>query len=237
MAEPKEPLDSDAGVSRRNLFHILGSVPAVAAVTAGSVFAEKAPAPHHDHGHAGQDTNAKAPFVRKVFDDHQWHTVHVLGDLTIPADDRSGSASQAGVPEFLDEWIAFRTQQDGNEDLKAEVFGLLMWLDRESDKLGGKAFSDSSLDTQKKILDRVAYPDRVAKADHAWMHAFNDFRDLTVSGFFSSKVGVHDLPYLGNTAVAEWKGCDPKVWAIIEDRMKNGYKSIIKNKPGQSTRT
>ena len=235
MADPKEVLDSEAGVSRRNLFHILGSVPAVAAVTGSSVFAEKAPAAHHDHGHPAPDT--KAPFVRKVFDDRQWHTVHVLGDLIIPADDRSGSASQAGVPEFLDEWIAFRTQQDGNENLKAEVFGLFMWLDREADKLSGKSFADSSLDNQKQILDRVAYPDRTTQTDRAWMHAFNDFRDLIVSGFFSSKMGVHDLPYLGNTAVAEWKGCDPKVWAIIEDRMKNGYTSIIKNKPGKSTRT
>jgi hypothetical protein len=51
-------------------------------------------------------------------------------------------------------------------------------------------------------------------------------RDLTVSGFFSSKMGVADLPYLGNKAVAEWKGCDPRVWAVIEERMKNGYKGL-----------
>jgi len=51
-------------------------------------------------------------------------------------------------------------------------------------------------------------------------------RDLTVGFFFSSKMGVADLPYLGNRAVAEWKGTDPKVWAIIEDRMKNGYKGV-----------
>ena len=60
---------------------------------------------------------------------------------------------------------------------------------------------------------------------------FSEFRSLTVSGFFSSKVGVADLPYLGNKAVAEWKGCDPKVWAIIEERMKNGYKGIVEAKP------
>jgi hypothetical protein len=52
-----------------------------------------------------------------------------------------------------------------------------------------------------------------------------------IGGFFSSKAGVADLPYLGNVAVAEWNGCDPKVWAIIEDRMKNGYKGILEAKP------
>jgi hypothetical protein len=33
-------------------------------------------------------------------------------------------------------------------------------------------------------------------------------------------------------AVEEWKGCDPKVWAIIEDRLKNGYKGgVVEAKP------
>ena len=89
-------------------------------------------------------------------------------------------------------------------------------------------FSDLADAQQEQILDRIAYPDRAAKADSPWVEFFNEFRDLTVSGFFSSKTGVADLPYLGNTAVAEWKGCDPKVWAVIEDRMKNGYQGLLK---------
>ena len=59
----------------------------------------------------------------------------MLCDLIIPADERSVSASQAGVPEFIDDWIQFRTEQDGNMNLRAEIFGGLMWLDRESTKL------------------------------------------------------------------------------------------------------
>ncbi len=43
-------------------------------------------------------------------------------------------------------------------------------------------------------------------ADHPWVAFFNEFRDLTVSGFFSSKMGVADLPYLGNRAVARMEG-------------------------------
>ena len=52
-------------------------------------------------------------------------------------------------------------------------------------------------DQQKQLLDRMAYPERAAKEDHAWVRFFNEFRNLTVSGFFSSKMGVRDLPYLG----------------------------------------
>jgi hypothetical protein len=152
----------------------------------------------------------------------------VLCDLVIPADEKSGSASQAGVPEFLDDWIAFRTSEDGDTRLQAEIFGGLTWLDRESLKANEKEFADASPEAQKAILDRVAWPDKTAKEDKIWAAFFSEFRNLTVSGFFSSKVGVADLPYLGNTAVVEWKGCDPKVWAVIEERMKNGYQGLLK---------
>ncbi len=227
MPEEKE---RETGVSRRELFNIIGSVPAIAAVTAGSALAEE----HEGHAHmaaAQASANSKGPYKRQTFDDQQWKTVRVLCDLIIPADERSGSATQAGVPEFIDDWIAFRTEEDGNENFRAEIFGGLMWLDRESRKLFQQDFADASPDQQKQILDRIAYPKRAAKEDHLWVVFFSQFRSLTVSGFFSSKMGVADLPYLGNTAVAEWKGCDPKVWAIIEDRMKNGYKGILEAKP------
>ncbi|MBV9888062.1 MAG: gluconate 2-dehydrogenase subunit 3 family protein, partial [Acidobacteria bacterium] len=129
----------------------------------------------------------------------------------------------------------FRTEEDGNQDFRAEMLGGLMWLDRESNRLFQKDFADASIDQQKQILDRIAYPKKAAKEDRPWVTFFSQFRSLTVSGFFSSKMGVADLPYLGNTAVAEWKGCDPKVWSIVEDRMKNGYKGILEVKPWSAT--
>lgn len=214
-----------AAVSRRDLFNIIGSVPVfAAAATAAEVHGGHHPAP------AAFDTK-RGPYQRQVFDDHQWRTVTVLCDLIIPADERSGSATQAGVVEFLDDWIAFRTAEDLNENLQAQILGGLMWLDRESNRLFEKDFGDAPADQQKQILDRIAYPEKVSKEDHPWAMFFSVFRTLTVSGFFSSKTGVADLPYLGNTAVAEWKGCDPQVWSIVEDRMKNGYKGIIEVKP------
>jgi gluconate 2-dehydrogenase gamma chain len=209
------------GVSRRDIFQILGAAPAVAAMSA------------HAHVHTAQQepVESKGPYKRQTFDDHQWETVNVLCDLIIPADERSVSASKAGVPEFMDDWIAFRTEQDGNTDLRAEIFGGLMWLDHESNSLFEKTFVNASIDQQKQLLDRIAYPARAAKDDSPWVAFFSQFRNLTVGGFFSSKAGVADLPYLGNRAVAEWKGCDPKVWAIIEERMKTGYKGILDAKP------
>ena len=222
MADENKPEAQESGVSRRSLLQIIGSVPAMAAVTAGPAGAFAA---HQAEG------VAKGNYKRQTFDDHQWKTVRVLCDLIIPADQHSGSASQAGVPEFLDDWIAFRTDQDGNQDLRAEIFGGIMWLDHESNQLFQKTFVEAAPGQQKQLLDRIAYHERAAKEDSQAAAFFNEFRALTVGGFYSSKMGVGDLPYLGNVAVAEWKGCDPKVWAIIEERMKNGYKGILEAKP------
>jgi hypothetical protein len=201
------------GVSRRELFQIAGSVPALGAATAGAAVAQT------------HDTHPSA-YQRKVFDEHDWHTVHVLCDLIVPADERSGSATEAAVPEFIDDWLDFRKQEDGHDDLTAQILGGLAWLDHESSRLFGKVFAGAGEDQQKQILERVAWPERAAPEDRRWAAFFSKFRDLTLNGFYSSKMGIADLPYLGNTAVEEWKGCDPAVWAKLEERMKNGYKGL-----------
>ena len=189
-------------VSRRTILQTIASAPAVA--TAAS---------------AQSAAPAKAAYQRKTFDAHQWHTVEVLCDLIIPADDRSVSATKAGVPEFIDDWLDFRTREEGTDLLLSEILGGLTWLDQESMRLFSKDFAGSAAAQQKQLLDRIAWPAKAAPEDRRWAQFFNRFRDLTVSGFFSSEAGVHDLPYLGNRAVAEWKGCDPAVWAIIEKRL------------------
>jgi gluconate 2-dehydrogenase gamma chain len=192
------------GVSRRALIQAIGSAPALASATAATASAQTAPKP---------------AYRRKTFDAHQWHTVEVLCDLILPADERSVSATKAGVPEFIDDWLDFRKREDGSDMLASQVLGGLAWLDQESNRKFGKDFAAAAPAQQKELLDRIAWPERAAAEDHHWVTFFNRFRDLTVSGFFSSEAGVADLPYLGNKAVGEWKGCDPAVWAIIEKRL------------------
>jgi hypothetical protein len=41
-------------------------------------------------------------YAPKFFSEHEWKTVRLLVDLVIPKDERSGSATDAGVPEFMD---------------------------------------------------------------------------------------------------------------------------------------
>jgi len=206
-------------VTRRNLIQILSAAPAIAEAEAQAQAA-------HEHASPASAAAKPAPYQRKVFSEKEWRTVRVLCDLIIPADERSGSATQAGVPEFMDDWLDFRKKEDGNDMLEALVRGGLSWVDQEATRLFGKDFASGSAAQQKQILDRVAWPAKAAAEDRRWVLWFNRFRDLTASGFFSSKMGIADLPYLGNRAVTEWKGCDPKVWAVIEERMKNGYHGV-----------
>jgi hypothetical protein len=150
-----------------------------------------------------------APFEPKVFTAHEWETVRLLVDLIIPKDERSGSAGDAGVPEFMD----FMLSDD--RDLETPVRGGLAWLDHECDDRYGKTFVTSSDAERAALLDDIAWPKR-AKPEHAAGVAFfNSFRNLTASGFWSSKMGIEDLQYQGNTFVVEWRGCPPEALAKL----------------------
>ena len=143
----------------------------------------------------------KAPYAPTFFTPHEWETVRVLADIVIPKDERSGSATDAGVPEYMDFMMTDRP--DGQVPMR----GGLAWLDNECYERFGKTFVDSAPDNRTAVVDDIAWPKK-AKPEHSQGVAFfNMFRDMTASGFWSSKVGVTDLDYQGNTFVPEWKGC------------------------------
>jgi len=209
-AESRTPNPESRGaLKRRDMLKVISAVPAAALVSispAAANPARVAPAA----GEESAAAQAATAYQRKVLNDHEWKTIQVLSDLIIPADERSGSATEAGVPEFIDDWLDLR----GGE-LLARIRGGLTWLDLECNRQFNHDFVDCALDQQKLILDRVAYPKRSAPEDAAGVTFFNGLLDLVVSGFFSSKLGVKDLPYLGNQMLASWDGCPPEVLAKL----------------------
>ena len=137
----------------------------------------------------------------KVFTPAEWRTVRVLVDLVIPKDDRSGSATDARVPEFMDVFMEKR------ENMRTWMRAGLTWLDEETQKRFTKTFVACD-DTQRKaVLDDIAWPRRARAEMQAGVRFFNNFRNFTASGFWSSKMGVDDLQYIGNRPVAQWNGC------------------------------
>lgn len=153
---------------------------------------------------------AQAPYQPKFFTAHEWATVGVLVNLILPADERSGSATDAGVPEFMD----FMATDDAG--LQTPLRGGLAWLDHEcAERFGGTAFVDCTDAQRRAVLDDIAWPAKAKPELSPGAAFFSSFRDLTASGFFSSRTGVQDLRYIGNTFNPNWRGCPPEALAKL----------------------
>lgn len=139
----------------------------------------------------------------KVFTAHEWRTVRVLVDIVLPKDARSGSATDAKVPEFMDVFMQTR------DNMRTWMRTGLTWLDDECGKRFSKQFIDCDAAQRKAVLDDIAYPRRARAEMQNGVRFFTNFRNFTASGFWSSKMGVDDLQYLGNRPVATWNGCPP----------------------------
>ena len=142
-----------------------------------------------------------APYAPTFFTPHEWETVRLLADIVIPRDERSGSATDAGVPEFMDFMMGDRP--DGQIPMR----GGLAWLDHECFERFGKTFVQAAEPERAAVLNDIAWPKQAKPEMSQGVAFFNMFRDMTASGFWSSKIGIADLDYQGNTFVAEWKGC------------------------------
>jgi len=196
--EPKKLLGRGAHLPRRTILRLMAAIPA------GALFssARSATAIPKDLDTELVSPEAAAPYQPKVFNPHEWKTVHTLSGLIIPADERSVSATDAGVPEFIDDWLDLQ-----RGDLLSSIRGGLTWLDIECNRLFGTDFIASTAGQQEQILDSIAYPKNAAPEDASAVAFFNHFRDLVVSGFFTSETGIKDLPYLGNEPQSDWQGC------------------------------
>jgi gluconate 2-dehydrogenase gamma chain len=199
-------------IDRREMLRRAGAVP-----LAGLALTPAQKAAAHEHVAKAKAAKGPAgPYPPKVFDAHEWATVRLLADMVIPRDERSGGATDASVPEFIDAIASdvLATPRE-REELQTRLHGGLRWLDRQSRARYGKDFVGSAETERTALLDAIAWPDRVAPGLEAGAAFFTAFRDLVASGFWSSRVGVEDLGYQGNTFVAEWKGCPDEVVARI----------------------
>ncbi|HVF97402.1 MAG TPA: gluconate 2-dehydrogenase subunit 3 family protein [Flavisolibacter sp.] len=138
------------------------------------------------------------------FTPHEMATITVLGDIIIPKDDRSGSASDAKVPEFI-EFIV-----KDMPDHQLPMRGGLRWMDMQCLNRHGKAFKDCTAKQQLELVDAIAYPAKAKPEMQQGVAFFNRMRNLVASGFFSSKMGIEDLGYVGNRP-NQWTGVPPEI--------------------------
>lgn len=185
-------------MQRRQVLKLLTSAP-LAAGLAWS--ADEAQAASALADAALQGTAAGATFKPKFFTPHEWETVRLLVDIIIPRDERSGSATEAGVPEFMDFIVIDQPTR------QTAMRGGLAWLDLECQRRFDKTFVNGADAERTAVLDDIAWPSRATPERAQGVAFFNSFRDLTATGYWTSRMGIADLQYMGNRSVAQWRGC------------------------------
>jgi gluconate 2-dehydrogenase gamma chain len=159
----------------------------------------------HQAVHNEKSASAAGKYSPKYFSAHQYETLTSLCDTIVPKDEKSAGAVEAGAPEFID----LLTSE--NPDFQLTLGGGLMWLDDICLDRYSAPFLDCQPAQRKEILDLIAFR-KNAKTDPSLSQGvafFAFLRKFTCDGFYTSKIGVADLQYIGNTSLREFPGCPP----------------------------
>jgi len=168
---------------------------------------------------------AKGPYKVKTFTAGEYKTLQRLAVLIVPADSVSGSALDAGAPEFID------TLASQNEKIADIFHGGLAWLDAEMRKRYSATFVAAKPEQQTQMLDALVeagrelaerqseelvyqkspiykdftgYTVRRANELGAGVAFFDWVRKMTVDAFYTSPIGFKDLNYIGNRALSRY---------------------------------
>ena len=204
-----------AGVTRREALGYLAALPLAGAIEFSPPTLDRA-LRAAEQAHAEHEAGTAA-FKPKFFTAHEWRTVRVLVDYVIPRDAKSGSATDAAVPEFMDFIMGDKP------DNQLWMRGGLAWLDLECERRIGTTFLGAKFAQRTQVLDDIAYPDKAPAAMRAGVAFFNRFRDLTSSGFWTTKMGIEDLKYMGNRVMPGWNGCPDAALAKLGVSYKDVY--------------
>jgi hypothetical protein len=149
-----------------------------------------------------------------TFTKEQRRAAAVLCDTIIPADEKSPSASQLGVHDFIDEWVSapYPAQQ---KDRQIVLDGLA-WLDGESKKRFKRLFADLNDEQRREICDDICFEAKAKPALNKAARFFTRFRDLTAGGFYTTPEGMKDIQYLGNVPLTKFDGPPPEVLTYLK---------------------
>lgn len=203
--------ESRAGMDRRDALKALALLPFAAAWDFSTPQIARASKAFE------ASTVAYAP---AFFTPAEWQTVRMLVDYIIPRDSRSGSATDAKVPEYMD-WLM--ADKEASDNTRVAMRGGLAWLDLECSERFGRTFVTATDAQRRQVLDDIAWPKKARPELAHGVAFFNRFRDLTASGFFSSEMGYKDVKFVGNVFNPDWQGCPPEAMAklgVSHDLMK-----------------
>jgi hypothetical protein len=146
--------------------------------------------------HEMQEPEPTAKYSPKFFNADEFRTVEILAAMIIPTDDAPG-AKEAQVANYID-FVVF----------SAAEFEPLLQIERESQKQFSKSFREADEADRISLLTDMSAPERDAKAQHEGSAFFSLVKDMTVEGFYTSKIGLIDvLDYQGMNYMPDFPGC------------------------------
>ena len=154
---------------------------------------------------AEKANSANGAYSPKFFSAQQYKTLQNLCEAIFPADSDSAGAVEAGAPEVIDRLTS------ENADYQLTLGGGLLWLDSTCGDRYGNVFLNCSSEQQKEILDLIAYSKNglTNPGLSQGIAFFALLRMFTADAFFTSKIGIQYLGYIGNTFLTEFPGCPP----------------------------
>jgi len=191
------------GISRRDVLRTLAV--GVAGGSVLQVIPLEAAELAHQLVHKEKAAAPAGKYTPKYFTAKQYEAILSLCDAIIPKDEKSAGALEAGAPEFID----LLTSE--NDEFQLALGGGLMWLDTHCIDQYGKVFMECTPEQRREILDLIAFR-KNAKKDPGLSQGvafFAFLRQLTCDGYYTSKIGIQDLQYIGNVTRSEWPGCPP----------------------------
>jgi gluconate 2-dehydrogenase gamma chain len=233
MYKPTETLAQIGELSRRDA---LKSIALALTVVAGGPMTLEAA--QHVHSQVKEERKKVGAYKPKLFNEHEFGTLGRLAELIVPADDVSGSARDAGAPEFIDLLCS------QNEDLAAIFTGGLAWLDSEMRDRHSVAFMEAKEQQQTAMLDLLVEAEHTTREHKArgetyeasehykdfrsyGVHApsalgpgvrfFDWVRMMIVDAFYTSEMGIKDVDFRGNGALSKYEV--PK--EVIDYALKN----------------
>jgi len=194
-------------VSRRDALRRIAL--ALTAVGTGSLDLASAQQVHHAARSASSGGTYEPRFLRP----HEYRTVGRLAELIVPADERGGSALDAGAPQFIDVLCS------ENEQLGRIYTGGLAWLDAWMRHRYDTIFVDATEQQQTALLDAIVAAER--EIEQASENDFDEYfevdselgpgvrffdwvRKMSVDAYYSSEIGIKDMGYKGNGAYSEY---------------------------------
>lgn len=146
-----------------------------------------------------EEEHYKEVISKTFFTPEEMTTITILGDIIIPKDEVSGSASDAKVPEFIEFIVKDQPYH------QVPMRGGLRWVDMYCLKNYGKAFKDASHEQQIALVDQIAYPKKAKPEMQQGVSFFSLMRNLVSTGFYTTPMGYKDVGYIGN-APNQWNG-------------------------------